>query len=61
MGTLAKYIVTSLKEYLQVTADKKEGCAFENPKDKSSITIFQLTYHICSLIMDTNPIDSQDP
>ena len=28
-----------------------------NPKDKSSITIFQLTYHICSLIMDTNPIN----
>ena len=28
-----------------------------NPKDKSSITIFQLTYNICSLIMDTNPIN----
>ena len=47
--------VTSLKEYLHITNDVKDGCLFVNPKDKSSITIFQLTYRICSLIMDADP------
>ena len=47
--------VTSLKEYLHITKNVKDGCLFVNPKDKSSITIFQLTYRICSLIMDADP------
>ena len=47
--------VGALNEYLTLTARKKEGPLFHNPRDGSNISIFQLRYHICSLITEADP------
>ena len=47
--------VDALKEYLLLTARKKEGPLFHNPKDGNNISIFQLRYHLCSMITEADP------
>ena len=47
--------VEALKEYLKFTSKKEEGPLFLNPRDGSLLSIFQLRYHICSMITEANP------
>ena len=45
----------ALKEYLLLTARKKEGPLFHNPRDGNNISIFQLRYQLCSMITEADP------
>ena len=47
--------VEALKEYLKFTSKNEEGPLFLNPRDGSLLSIFQLRYHICSMITEADP------
>ena len=47
--------VSTLRTYLNHTAEAKTGCLFLNPKTKKSLSLPQIRQHICSLITEADP------